>query len=88
MAVRYLAKICTFTVRIIVIVSLTKSLKDTAHTVLRLKIGLWHTAFLNTWKKFLKMFINPNNLVFFKNTLIPTNVRVSVIELRITEVMT
>jgi hypothetical protein len=88
MAVRYLAKICTFTVRIIVIVSLTKSLKDTAHTVLRLKIGLWHTAFLNTWKKFLKMFINPNNLVFFKNTLTPTNVRVSVIELRITEVMT
>ena len=74
-------KICTFTVLVIVIVSLEKSLKDTAHTVLHLKIGSWPTAFLNTWKECLKMFTNPNNLSFLKNTLTPTNVRVSVIEL-------
>lgn len=34
------------------------------------------------------MFTKPNNLGFLKNTLTPTNVRVSVIELKITEVMT
>ena len=34
------------------------------------------------------MFTNPNNLGFLKNTLTPTNVRVSVVELQITEVTT